>query len=515
MPLPPPPLPAAATSLDSYPSSAQYCNIPRASERPAQSAVRQSADDTIMDVILPPHSLRTFSAAVACLTKIGKEGYVDFDPLGHGLALRALNDAKSAYGQFVFDPTFFERCSSSATATSTGSGQGKKRKAGKQGGGRSRSRSRGGSGDAEEESNEPTGGTASTTQGDDDDDRFLCRVSLRTLHSVLRGRRGVRALRIRSLGLRPDGGSQSQDDGDEASNIVHGADAAGGGGGGTGGSLRLQLSLEFLVTSPKTAGTLRIVHRLAVSDADGVAAVASRRGASTLVSPPAALLRLLDPLKRTGEVALTVDRVGEAVTATTFHHGDAVQGGANGANGTNAVLNNVAASAGGLKTEASIAMDEFVEYTFRDDRKEGEEGAPSQDSHEGALQDNDDDVPPPGNPPPPSVNEEVTLVFGLKEARAMLQFCHAASSASSSAASGNDEYGYDGGGAAGEMDAVVSFHWGGRPVVIEASDGEGRYDAELILATLDHQLVGRGVRRQAQATAQGRAQQAANRSRSG
>ena len=100
----------------------------------------------------------------------------------------------------------------------------------------------------------------------------------------------------------------------------------------------------------------------------------------------------------------------------------------------------------------------------------------------------------------------------------MLQFCSAASSASSSSAAGNDEYGYDGGG--GEMDAVVSFHWGGRPVVIEASDGEGRYDAELILATLDHQLVGRGVRRQAQAAqqaqaqAQGRAQQAANRSRS-
>ena len=57
-------------------------------------------------------------------------------------------------------------------------------------------------------------------------------------------------------------------------------------------------------------------------------------------------------------------------------------------------------------------------------------------------------------------------MFGLKEARAMLQFCSAASSSSS--ASGNDEYGYDGG-AAGEMDAVVSFHWGGRPVVIEAS----------------------------------------------
>ena len=155
-------------------------------------------------------------------------------------------------------------------------------------------------------------------------------------------------------------------------------------------------------------------------------------------------------------------------------------------------------------------MDEFVEYTYRNDRKEGEEGEPSQDSNDGdGNSASQDDDPPPGNSPPPKVNEEVTLVFGNKEARAMLQFCNAASASSTS---GSDEYGYDGG--AGEMDAVVSFHWGGRPVVIEASDGEGRYDAEVILATLDHQLVGRGVRRQAQATAGGGGG-SANRSRSG
>ena len=302
-----------------------------------------------MDVILPPHALRTFSAAVACLTKIGKECYVDFDPLGHGLALRALNDAKSAYGQFVFDPSFFERCSSSVVGGKMGSGR--KRKADKQGGRGGRSRSRGSSGgdtDAEYENDNPTGGTASSsTQGDEDDDRFLCRVSLRTLHSVLRSRKGVRALRIRSLGFNPDGTQTQEGDDDENNNIgrsgAHDADAAGG---GEGEGSRLQLSLEFLVTSPKTSGTLRIVHRLSVSDADGVAAVASRRGASTIVSPPAALLRLLDPLKRTSEVALTVDSVGETVTATTFHHGDAVQGGGAGAGATNAVLQNAAASAG-------------------------------------------------------------------------------------------------------------------------------------------------------------------------
>ena len=99
----------------------------------------------------------------------------------------------------------------------------------------------------------------------------------------------------------------------------------------------------------------------------------------------------------------------------TFHHGDAVQGGG-GANGTNAVLQNAAASAGVLKTEASIAMDAFVEYSFRDDRKDGEEGIPSQDDGEdgdgsGASQDDD---PPPGNAPGESFRDSRGLDWGVK-----------------------------------------------------------------------------------------------------
>lgn len=148
------------------------------------------------------------------------------------------------------------------------------------------------------------------------------------------------------------------------------------------------------------------------------------------------------------------------------------------------MLRNAAASAGVLKTEASIGVEKFVEYHWRDDRKEGRHDGGDDDDDEGGRGGNsrrtstqDDDAIPPGNPPPSKVNEEVTLVFGIKEARAMLQFCAAASTDV-------------------EMDAVLCFHWGGRPVVVEAEEEEGRYSAELILATLDHQLVGRGVRRQ-------------------
>lgn len=52
-----------------------------------------------------------------------------------------------------------------------------------------------------------------------------------------------------------------------------------------------------------------------------------------------------------------------------------------------------------------------------------------------------------------------------------------------------------------EMDAIVSFHWGGRPVIIDAEEESGAYRAELILATLDHKLLGRGVRSSSRASA--------------
>jgi len=61
-------------------------------------------------------------------------------------------------------------------------------------------------------------------------------------------------------------------------------------------------------------------------------------------------------------------------------------------------------------------MDAFVEYSFRDDRKDGEEGIPSQDDGEdgdgsGASQ---DDVPPPGNAPGESFRDSRGLDWGVK-----------------------------------------------------------------------------------------------------
>ena len=64
-----------------------------------------------MDVVIPGHSIRTFSSSVATLSKIGNYLYIEFDPL-LGLTLRTLNDAKSAFAEFHFEVGFFERCTS-------------------------------------------------------------------------------------------------------------------------------------------------------------------------------------------------------------------------------------------------------------------------------------------------------------------------------------------------------------------------------------------------------------------
>ena len=413
-----------------------------------------------MDCIIPGHSVRTFAASVSCLSKIGKEAYLSFDPL-EGLTLRSLNDAKSAYGSFRFGPSFFERCSSPPQPARRRSGSRHGMRTGLNARVGSRSRSR----DQQSESNDDLG-----EHGDDSDDdgRFLCRASLRIVHSVLRTRKGVVSLRIRSLGHMPDCDDNNDDECDMSAN-AGGLKAQGG---------KMQLSFEFVTSGGRSGGsggTLRFVHRVHVSDADGVAAVAPREGASELVCAPSLLLRLLEPLWRTAEVALTVDDVGKTVAATSFHHGDGGGGtAASGAGesgiasgqgqGNNAVLN--AAAAALLKTETSIGTDEFLEYTWKDDRilsQGGCEGGDEEgESEDGATA---------GSAPPASVNETVTLVFGIKEAKAMLQFCSSADQE-------------------GEMDAIVSFHWGGRPFIIDAEDEAGSFRAELILATLDHRLLG-------------------------
>mmetsp|Transcript_37526 Transcript_37526/g.54945 ORF Transcript_37526/g.54945 Transcript_37526/m.54945 type:complete len:458 (+) Transcript_37526:195-1568(+) len=423
-----------------------------------------------MDCIIPGYGVRPFSSAIACLCKIGKELYINFDPID-GLTLRTLNDAKSAYASFHFEPGFFERCAAPPPIVGeeerrrggrrSNNGEGRQR-----GGGGSRKRPRQNDDDDEDRDND---GENEEGKSNDESDGYSCRVSLRTVHSILKSRKGVRSLRIRggvggasssipttsSSHRRPRLTDEEENEDLNQNNLNSSLFSSSQGSSSlvSGMTMMMQLSFEFHTENTKThGGTMRIIHRIGVCDADGVTAVATRDGCSEIVAPPKVLMKMLEPLKRTNEVALTVNDSLKVVTATSFHHGDAAAAAAAAASSSatpNILLS--AASASVLKTETSIASDEFDDYNYRDDRGlEGEEAAAVLGT------------------PPENANEEVMLVFGIKEAKAMIQFCSQAN--------------YD-----EELRVILSFHWGGRPVIFE-TEGES-FSAELIMATLDHKLL--------------------------
>ena len=368
-----------------------------------------------MDVTIPAHNLRTLSSALSTLSKIGKYLYIEFDPLA-GVTFRTLNDGKSSFAQFQFDVGFFERCVSPPetnlkrrvrskengrdTGTSTSGGR------------RKRGRSQ----------------TQTQTQDNDiDEEKYLCRVLIRTISSIMGARKGLQSLRIRSLGS-TSATSQNESDENESDgdNSSAGTD--------TDASekieLRMQLSFEFRIQSED--GIMRITHKVGVSETESVVAEASRSGCSEIVAAPRVLLKMIDPVK-SSEIALIVNDEEKKVTATSFHYADA--------NITkNLVLS--ASAAAVLKTETSIGCDEFDEFVFSDDFDD-------EDAPEGA-------------------EKEVALVFSTKEARAMIQFC---------AQENSDD----------ELRTIVSFHYGGRPIVIE-TEGDS-YKGEVMLSTIAHRLL--------------------------
>jgi hypothetical protein len=309
-----------------------------------------------MDVILPGFSVRPFCASLACMGKIGKDCYFEFDPLGDGLVLRALNDAKSAYNQFRYEPAFFEKCTG---LTYTGK----------------------------------------RSFSDSQESRFCCRVALRALAPILRPRKDVISLRIRS----------------------ETKDAA------------LYLSFEYQTP------VARINHLIKAADATAVSAVVSKDQASEIVASPRVLARLLEPLKQTVEATLLVQKDSQVVKASSFHHAENTSTAS--ANGSNAILQ--ATTQHLLKTETGMNVAELDEFFFRDDRLV------------------DETIPA-------TVNDQVVLVFPIKEAKAMLQFC---------AGAHLDQ----------ELRVNLYFHWGGKPMHFETCTEN--FSACLVLATLDHKLL--------------------------
>mmetsp|Transcript_10869 Transcript_10869/g.17927 ORF Transcript_10869/g.17927 Transcript_10869/m.17927 type:complete len:501 (-) Transcript_10869:91-1593(-) len=490
-----------------------------------------------MDITIPPHNLKRFTAAITCLGKIGKDLYLSFDPLD-GLILSSLNEAKSAFGKFHFDSTFFDRCSAPAVVVAPASSSSTTRTT--FGGRRNKNDNNSHSADEEEDDDEFY-----------DSSRYVCRVPVRSVHSILRPRKGVCSLRIRSEGMddsgnhfglknskrrgsrrrrnnnnrdgheEEGGGDHREDDDDgederrpysssarrrkkrrsnktnnKSDNNNNNADIDKQSSSAERGNDKMMLSFEFFIelTAPNQnrnnnntttaaaagGGTFRVLHKVGVTDANGITLSAStrKRDRSEIVSPPKLWLRLLDPLRRTAEVALTVDDELKVVTATSFHPGE-MQGGGGNHNGAedNAVLQAAAAKEAVLKTETSTGTEEFDEYDFRNNR--GRKKRRRRDDDEDSDDDDDDDDDDEereSDRPPPDVNQKVILVFSIKEAKAMLQFC----------AQTNSSFHDD-----GDALSILSFHWGGKPVVIE-TDGDS-FSGELVLATLHHGMIASNI----------------------
>lgn len=423
-----------------------------------------------MDVIIPGHNIKILSSSLTALSKIGKQLYIEFDPLT-GLTLRTLNDGKSSFAEFLFDVGFFERCTSPP-----GSNLLKKRvredinrRNGNNATNRIRSRRRrriprrrsedDSDATTDDENNQGMANgrhgtrrkrTASNSinrsntesnddsdDDDDDDEKYLCRVPIRSVLGILHSRKGLQSLRIRSIGIDRDLDYDEMDDEEQ--------------------DARMQLSFEFRIQSN---GSMKITHKIAVASAESVIASADRTNCSEIIASPKLLLKMVEPVQ-SPEIALVISDERRTVTATSFHYADVSldnfgQGNQtqNGVAGSNLVLS--ASVSKVLKTETTVDCDEFEEYNYED-------GQGIELDEEGGELDL-----------PTGIDREVSLVFSSKEAKALLQFC------TQQAVAGNiDDL--------GELTVVFHWHWGGKPVVFE-TEGEA-FKGTVILSTVSHKLL--------------------------
>jgi len=373
--------------------------------------------------------VRPFCAAITCLSRVGKEIYIDFDPMD-GLTLRSLNDAKSVFASFQYQPSFFDRCSAVDSGISP-NGNGRKRKS-------SQHRNNDGAGvdDSGDDDDENDAPAASLTQ----ENRYSVRLACKALLPVVKTRRQVLSLRIVSSS--PElSATNSLDFEFQYSNHLNNDDAI-----------------------------VNVIHRIGVSDAQGVAAVIDKEDASELVVAPSVLLRMLEPLKRTAELALIVNDTHKLVTTVTFHQEDVQATGAASASNSNTSAGGINGNSAAvtatqrntsIKTETSINYDDLIEYEYNGhpeiDNANSNDGTASSGNNSGT------------SPPPDDLSEQVILVFNMKEFRSVLQFCSQAYT---------DQ----------ELDVSINFFWGGKPLVVEASDSSV-FKCQLVMATLDHTLL--------------------------
>ena len=182
-------------------------------------------------------------------------------------------------------------------------------------------------------------------------------------------------------------------------------------------------------------------------------AVPDMTEASSLVAAPMVLWRLLEALSSSTAYVALIVRNNSSVAASSFTTADTAtddnnnnnmmdQGMLPGHSGRHHSNNK-----GRLKSEAACDIEDLLDFDFVSNRD-------TLLGNDGGNNDNED--------MPETVNQEVILVFHVPEAKSFLQFANSVSA-----------------------NAIhVSFHWGGKPALLEAK--ADTYSARVVLATLDH-----------------------------
>jgi hypothetical protein len=211
----------------------------------------------------------------------------------------------------------------------------------------------------------------------------------------------------------------------------------------------------------------KVIHRMGVAQVDNISAVAPKDDCSELVAAPKLLVKWLEPINRTAEGCLIFTKDADLVVATSFNSTDSV--------GISTLAIASAAANRMLKTETCIQLKDLQEFDFRDTR------IPHQSQHQ------DNTVMPLPCPMPDNVNDEVVLVFGIKEAKAFLHYCN--QQATNNSRGWNDDSimtdNIHNGRA--PWSVSLSFHWAGRPLIWEAKSGS--VSVQLVLATLSHSIL--------------------------
>lgn len=473
-----------------------------------------------MDVTLSPSSIKIFTSSIVCFSRIAgssntggggnasasqQDLYWEFDPIT-GLVIRTMNDAKTAYACMSYQPNFFCYCSTNTNNTTASSNTSNNNMEVMSTSQQTCSQ------------NTTTSSSTSTnnTKRQRSDRTFVCRITIKALIPIVRHRnnKNIESLRIRSYyenSLDRSRNTASATTDATAKHKIHQSQP---------------LGLEFIFTlrntktdqnqfnhhlNRSTNGITNnyerlVIHRIPIVDSTATAfgnvmtPMMHRdkdEPPSELIVSPNVLYRLLEPLQRTVEVALIIrshtatnqetDEEGAlgrhfnniqnslgSVSASSFHHSDTVYD-RTLLNNNNAILQATTASL--LKTETACTSQEFEDFDFVTSRN---------------MNSNDN------NGIPDNVNDEVILVFPIKEAKAMLQFCCSSFTMLSVSQQHRLQH--------VENQLVhLSFHWGGQPLMIQTfnntansniihdnnieSFSSSTYNMQLVLATMDYQLL--------------------------